>query len=142
MGKVNTFLQPLPVVTTVVFVVTKDACSFLTSIFSDLLVLVKANTFSGARSNGVMVILDPVLGHVFLITSLSDLLPPSELLLLLELRLKLEAELERAVIPLRFADSSDDTNAALTSAGRDDHASRTELGRVALSSVTAATSSL
>mmetsp|Transcript_24988 Transcript_24988/g.33277 ORF Transcript_24988/g.33277 Transcript_24988/m.33277 type:complete len:82 (-) Transcript_24988:370-615(-) len=57
------FRHPLELVTTFVFVVVTAEAVFVVLVVSDVRDLLNAKTFFGARSNGVMVILAPVVGH-------------------------------------------------------------------------------
>mmetsp|Transcript_60096 Transcript_60096/g.147816 ORF Transcript_60096/g.147816 Transcript_60096/m.147816 type:complete len:264 (-) Transcript_60096:138-929(-) len=94
MGNVKTLRQPFDVVMTVVFVVTIDDAFFSTWTVSRDVVLEISNTFFGARSNGVKIVVVPDSGHSSTITCSNLLLLvvvlllfplSSSLLLLLEL---------------------------------------------------------
>mmetsp|Transcript_60094 Transcript_60094/g.147811 ORF Transcript_60094/g.147811 Transcript_60094/m.147811 type:complete len:243 (-) Transcript_60094:124-852(-) len=93
MGNVKTLRQPFDVVMTVVFVVTIDDAFFSTWTVSRDVVLEISNTFFGARSNGVKIVVVPDSGHSSTMTCSNLLLLLVVVLLLFPLSSSLLLEL-------------------------------------------------
>lgn len=141
MGNVNTFLHPLVRVTMLVFLVTRAAAVFSTSVVLFVDVLEKEKTLSGARSNGVRTILDPVAESSSTIASESSVLSalPSSDSLVFDVKLESEVLLSREMFFLGD-EVSRLTRAARTSGVNEFHASSTDDERVAECSPTVVSS--